>query len=55
MMMKIYVIFKDAMKKEISSVFYSPQDEAVYPGIEEIDDNDERYVTFVSSAKNPFN
>ncbi|ELW9026482.1 TPA: hypothetical protein ACHR7L_002802 [Yersinia enterocolitica] len=52
--MKIYVIFKKATKKEISSVFYSPQDETIYPGIEEIDDNDERYVAFVSSAKNPF-
>lgn len=38
--MKIYVLFKDSTKKEISAVFYSPQDETVYPGIEEIDDDD---------------
>lgn len=52
--MKIYVLFKDASKKEISAVFYSPQDETAYPGIEEIDDDDERYVTFLSSSTNPF-
>lgn len=52
--MEIYVLYKDASKKEISAVFYSPQDETIYPGIEEIDDDDERYTTFVSSSKNPF-
>lgn len=52
--MKIYVLFKDGSKKEISAVFYSPQDETIYPGIEEIDDDDERYVTFLSSSTNPF-
>ncbi|CAM8033114.1 hypothetical protein ABQ493_004122 [Escherichia coli] len=52
--MKIYVIFKDASKKEISAAFYSPQDETTYPGIEEIDDDDERYVIFLSSSTNPF-
>ena len=52
--MKIYVLFKGSTKKEISAVFYSPQDETVYPGIEEIDDDDERYVTFLSSSTNPF-
>ncbi len=52
--MKIYVLYKDASKKEISAVFYSPQDETVYPGIEEIDDDDERYIAFASSSKSPF-
>lgn len=52
--MEIYVLYKDASKKEISAVFYSPQDETVYPGIEKIDDDDERYVVFASSSKNPF-
>lgn len=52
--MKIYVLYKDALKKEISAVFYSPQDETIYPGIEEIDDDDERYFTFLSSSINPF-
>lgn len=52
--MKIYVIYKDVSKKEISAVFYSPQDETIYPGIEEIDDDDERYIAFASSSKNPF-
>lgn len=52
--MKIYVLFKDASKKEIDAVFYSPQDETVYPSIEEIDDDDERYIAFVSSSKSPF-
>lgn len=52
--MKIYVIYKDALQKEISTVFYSPQDETIYPGIEEIDDDDERYIAFVSSSKSPF-
>ncbi|EFH5330770.1 TPA: hypothetical protein ACNVZV_003428 [Escherichia coli] len=52
--MKIYVLYKDALKKEISAVFYSPQDETIYPGIEEIDDDDKRFTAFVSSSKNPF-
>lgn len=52
--MKIYVLFKDAAKNEIGAVFYSPQDETVYPGIEEIDDDDERYTAFASSSNNPF-
>lgn len=52
--MKLYVVFKDSKKTQISSVFYSPQDKTVYPDIEEIDDDDERYKAFASSSKNPF-
>lgn len=52
--MKIYVLYKDVLKKEISAVFYSPQDENIYPGIEEIDDDDERFIAFASSSKSPF-
>lgn len=52
--MKLYVVFKDSKKTQIGSVFYSSQDKTVYPDIEEIDDDDERYKAFASSSKNPF-
>lgn len=52
--MKLYIVFKDSKKTQISAVFYSPQDKTVYPDIEEIDDDDERYIALESSSKNPF-
>lgn len=52
--MKVYVQFEDGTQSKIVSVFGSPQSPENYANYAELDDDDERYIEFISNNKSPF-
>lgn len=48
--MKKFVQFSDENATSIISVFLSPQDEATYPYQGVVEDDDERYITFMKKV-----
>ncbi|CFQ55628.1 Uncharacterised protein [Yersinia frederiksenii] len=52
-MSTVYVQFTDDKNKTVGAVFSSPQDKIDHPNYEEIDSEDERYKSFMSSSVKP--